>query len=227
MVRYLRAAYLFCVRPSFRSTTINRFFHGQHYFQEEILTKENRYPVLFKLCHQLLANMKTLQILSYGCATGEEVKSLGAYFPEAEIQGVDINKWCVDTCIKKIKGPHFRFFHRFSREFELCGPFDAIFCLAVFQHTSNRTNSLNSVSTRITFSGFCSELCNLDKKLNVGGLLIIDHSDFNFMSTDIAKNYLPVDVEGNKIVRNRPNFNSQNMKICETSSFFRIFRKIN
>ena len=138
----------------------------------------------------------------------------------------DINRWCLKQCRKKNKNPNYSFYHRLSKEFEVASGFDAIFCMAVFQRTENRTNSDNSIAVGFRFDQFEQEVNLLDGKLKSGGLLIIDQSDFSFTDTVCSEKYTPlVSFECNRIVRNRPLFDRNNRKVAESQNSYRVFVK--
>ena len=102
--------------------------------------------------------------------------------------------------------------------------FDAIFCLAVFQHTNNRDEYVNKASKYI-FSQFEQQLIILDKKLKTGGLLFIDHCDFNFLESKIVYKYFPLQMDTNKVFRERPLFNKSNQQTSNTTEIYRVFIK--
>ena len=166
----------------FRAALITGLKFNKGYHQRSAFTKMDRYPVVFAACARYLNNYAQPKILSFGCSTGEEVASIGDYIPTAVVSGVDINEWCITQCKKKYAGGNFSFYHRNAAEFTNAGDFDAIFCMAVFQHTENRLGKDNATARGFTFEQFEAELMMLDKKLKPGGLLVIDNTDFNFES---------------------------------------------
>lgn len=210
---------------SYRYGILTRIRYGSRYHQQVTFTTQNRYPLVFQACADYLATVANPRILSFGCSTGEELISIGAYIPGAQIMGIDINHWCLRQCQKRNKNPRFSFHHRFSKEFEISSGFDAIFCMAVFQRTENRTNSDNSLAQGFLFEQFEAEVAYLDKKLKNGGLFIIDQADFSFTDTVCAKNYDPIPFEKNLLERHRPLFDRNNQKVGETQSFNRVFAK--
>ncbi|MDR3697524.1 class I SAM-dependent methyltransferase [Mucilaginibacter sp.] len=209
---------------SYRSKYYTQLKFGNYYFQKESYSTPNRYPHLFTKCKIYLNEVANLQILSFGCATGQEVFTLGAYLPHAAIMGVDINAWCLKQCKKKNGESRFSFFHRFSKEFIKSANFDAIFCLAVFQRSENRTETRDT-ALNFTFEKFEAEIIMLDKKLKRGGLFIIDNTDFSFTDTVCSIDYKPLEFETNKMVRERPLFDRNNRKIADIQENYRMFMK--
>jgi len=66
----------------------------------------------------------------------------------------------------------------------------------------------------------------LDKKLKTGGLLFIDNSDFNFLESKIVYKYFPLQMDNNKVLRERPLFNKSNNKIGNGREIYRFFKKL-
>ena len=217
----------FLINKQIRSEIITGLIFGNRYHQRSTFTIQNRYPFLFKACADYLSGVQNPRILSFGCSTGDEVYSIGEYIPHAEIVGVDINLWCIRQCNKKNKNPSYSFVHRFSKKFENAGDFDAIFCMAVFQRTENRTSNNNSTSQGYTFKQFEQEIVLIDAKLKQGGLMIIDQADFSFTDVVCSENYIPLNsFERNQMVRNRPLFDRNNLKIAESQNNYRVFVKL-
>lgn len=213
------------LNSGYRSQYVTKWRFRDNYFQKEFYTKPNRYPHLFSECKSFLSSTTNPQILSFGCATGGEVFTIGSYIPNASVSGVDINNWCLKQCKKKNADRRFSFFHRFSEEFNNCGNFDAIFCLAVFQQTENRSEA-RSAATEFTFEKFEEEVSMLDKKLKRNGLFILDNADFSFMDTRCSAGYRPLDFEKNKILRQRPLFDMKNHRVADIQENYRIFLKL-
>lgn len=211
--------------PEIRSQRIVGWRYRNRCFQRSTFTSVNRYPVIFEQCKLYLANNPQPRILSFGCSTGEEVFSLADYLPQARIVGVDINNWCIRQCNQRKQSNNHSFCLRYSREFEEAGEFDAIFCMAVFQRTENRTSPRNEVSVNFRFEEFEREIGVLDTKLKHHGLLIIDHADFNFVDTVHCSQYKMLEFEHNSVLYNRPLFDKNNRKISDTQCLHRVFMK--
>lgn len=208
----------------YRLWILKSYFHNKKSYQLSTFTKKYRYPTLFKETANYLQNVSNPTILSFGCSTGEEVISIGELIPNAQIIGVDIDNRCIKECIKNNNNTNHHYYNSLSEEFIKLTDFDAIFCMAVFQRTENR-NRNNHIAKGFTFELFENEIKNLDNKLVIGGLLIIDHADFNFQETSISKKYHPLLFEKNQILRNRPIFNNKNEKVNDHHSNYRVFVK--
>lgn len=204
---------------------LTRLRYGKHQFQRETATSDDRYPQLFAECRERLAKLACPRILSYGCSTGEEVFTLARYMPGAWMVGVDINRWCLRQCRKKNVSLQLRFVHRMATERAFAGGFDAIFCLAVFQRTEHRTRRAKPEQTGFTFEQFEAEIAMLDRTLHPGGLLFLDHCDFSFEQTIVARGYAAAEFEGNRVVRERPLFDAKNRLIARGYSLPRCFVK--
>lgn len=208
-----------------RSETWGQWRHRAFYHQGVSVTLPNRYPRLFEQCRLRFVGHAQPRLLSFGCSSGEEVFSLAEHLPQAVIVGVDINEWCLAECRRK--DPHHRhaFHHRLSPEFEREASFDAIFCMAVLQHTANRTSGDNDVARGITFEEFAREVAGLDARLKPGGLLFLDNVDFRFMDTACAARYTPLDFPRNRLLRVRSIYGPDNRKLADVQDTPRVFVK--
>jgi tRNA G46 methylase TrmB len=214
----------FIFDPMYRSRVISQFKYGDSYHQFSNFTLPNRYPDLFKIAQNHFKNHEKPRLLSFGCSTGEEIQSLKSYLPNSHGVGVDINAWCIEQAQKKYGQADVQFMHSLSQEFEATGEFDALFCLAVFQNPKNR-HEKDRVVSEYPFSQFEAQLKVLDKKLKSGGLLFIDHCDFNFFETSLMPYYTIYPIAKNQALRDRPLFNKSNQKVVEKHNSFRIFQK--
>jgi len=211
--------------PGLRAQWVTELLHPAQYFQRSTFTAPNRYPELFAECEQQLALLASPKILSYGCATGEEVFSLSERLPHAIVTGVDINSWCIRQCNRRKTCDGQSFYRRNSRAFRELECLDAILCLAVFQRAENRADSDVLVAVGISFSQFESELEMLDAKLTTGGLLFIDHTDFDFTETALSRGYRPLAFEANRIHYKRPLFDKFNRRVSDEQNLLRGFAK--
>ena len=215
----------FLTVPEIRSKHFAQLRFREQYFQRSTSTSPNRYPILFEQCRKYLADTPQPKILSFGCSTGEEVFSLGEYLPRAIILGVDINGWCIRQCEKRKQSNLHSFCARYSRQFDRANGFDAIFCMAVFQRSENRTSAKNEISADFKFEHFEREIGVLNAKLKPGGLLIIDHADFSFEDTAFSNQYKILKFEQNSVRYNRPLFDRSNRRISDSQCLPRVFVK--
>src|SRR4051812_13585169 len=79
------------VRPALtaegRGQLWTKITHARELHQTTPYTEEDRYPELMGLAAKLRPGAK--RILSFGCATGEELLTLRRYFPSAELVGAE------------------------------------------------------------------------------------------------------------------------------------------
>ncbi|MFM7022572.1 MAG: class I SAM-dependent methyltransferase [Flavobacteriales bacterium] len=204
-----------------RGQLLARLKYRKHYHQLPNFTKDNRYPSLFHICKEYFKG-KQVKILSFGCSTGEEVYSLHDYLPEATVVGVDISEYNLRECRKKEQKENLSFLHCLSETYLQSRDYDAVFCMAVLQHSDNQKAKM---ATAYTFAQFEEQLLALDAKLKPGGLFFIANSDFSFLQTRLKNTYFPLDRPGSRVVHDRPLFNSKNERVAEVQNLFRVFLK--
>lgn len=226
----LGAVRRFVVSAQIRSQMLARARYGTKQFQGEAYSEEDRYPELFAECARRLEGVAAPRILSFGCATGEEVFSLARYVPQAEIVGVDINPWCLQQCAARNTSERVRFVHRLGAEFGGlaqvdAAKFDAVFAMAVFQRTEHRTEGATPEQTGFTFAEFEREVEMLDGMLRVDGMLFVDECDFRFAETGVAGRYVAMEFAGNTVRRVRALFDGDNRRVAEEYEAVRGWEK--
>jgi hypothetical protein len=104
--------------------------------------------------------------------------------------------------------------------------------MAVFQRTENQAIPNNSISLGFSFCQFEREIGELDGKLKVGGLLVIEHTDFDFRETVYGDSYKNLDLERSDDAHasvlpeyNRPLFDRHDRKISDEQCLPRVFVK--
>lgn len=193
--RALRFAWHVAADGTFRRDQCMRLRRPGNLFQYRSLTRPDRYPVVFQWVRAQLAEVARPQLLSFGCATGEEVFSLREYFPGAAITGFDINARNIAACRARLAArpdPAISFAVRDSADGETAESYDAIFCLAVFQHQSLQDPRIVDCSRHIRFAAFEATLAGIARALKPGGLLAIRHADFRFADTAVSGGFTPV-----------------------------------
>jgi hypothetical protein len=154
----------------------------------------DRYPKIFSVCRDYLIGNPNLRILSYGCATGEEVLTLRNYLPTAFIVGAEINRHSLSLCRKHKVDDRIVFLEPHPAKIREMGPFDAIFCLAVLQRTPMRVVEKRIMSLKgiYPFEKFDEKVTELDSWLKTNGLLIVYHSQYLFTDASVASKYAPL-----------------------------------
>jgi len=148
----------------------------------------NRYPTIFRAA-QLYAHFHPVKrIMSFGCSHGEELKTLQSYFPNAQIIGVESN-WLMNLICKfRIRRYRFKVFRSLAQIGDN-QKFDAVFAMAVLQNT--RDNGMEKqVFTFDKFNGWINRLNNF---VAPGGLLAVISADFDFLDTEAAEYYQPLE----------------------------------
>ena len=182
----------FLHRQRYRSRLKLRFCKPRNLFQVNNQTWANRYPVLFRGARAKLGERPDLRILSFGCATGEEVFTLREYFPSATIKGIDINPHNIGVCKLRLAenpDPKIDFELADSVESEPIAAYDAIFCMAVFRHGDLGNRRFARCDSLIRFADFCGMVGAIAQRLRPGGLLMIVHANFRFRDTPTADEF--------------------------------------
>ena len=113
-----------------------RWRRPKNLFQPYCYTSMNRYPRCFAFARDTLGEASALNLLSFGCASGEEAFTLAHYFPQARIKGIDINARAI-AAARRATPPadadRIRFDVASSAEAEPDGSYDAVFAFAVFR----------------------------------------------------------------------------------------------
>lgn len=174
-----------------RDLFLIKLFKSERIHQTTPVTGYNRYPVIFNACRNYFEGNGTIKILSFGCSTGEEVVTLRHYFPDATIIGAEINKSSLESCKNRKLDDKITFINSTDGNIKENGPYDAIFCMAVFQRTPQmvKERGLKSLKRIYPFEKFNKQIQKLDASLKDEGLMIVHFSQYDFMDTDVASTY--------------------------------------
>jgi Methyltransferase domain len=210
----------------YRSTIINRVFRPKDVHLTCNYTKMDRYPEIFGLVRDYFAqrDQAGLRLLSFGCSTGEEIFSLRRYFPQAELLGADISEWNLRQARKRNRDPDIRFIPSDGSSLRENGPYDAIFCMAVLLRIAHRMEPAPSSAEVYPIEKFEEQVHELDQVLQVGGLLIIQHSNYHLRDTALIERYelLPRRFQD---VDRVPKYGRDNRLLAETDTHDRVFIK--
>ena len=214
------------VDPRARSEALTRLRYGSRVHQDVSLSFQDRYPRLFDAARTLLADRAAPTILSYGCAAGEEVTSLRAYFPDAMLVGAEINPALLRACRKLPHDPKRAFIESRPDRIVAHGPYDAIFAMAVFTRRPHEVEErgLRDISTYYPFALFAADLRFLAEQLVPGGLLVVEHAQY--LAEDALKDLPvhPVAGLGDWLAKG-PRFDPNGIRIEPQPRIYRIFRR--
>lgn len=164
------------------------------------VTHDNRHPIFFRMAAERLSALAEPRILSFGCATGEEVFALARLMPNALIDGIDINPACIAKAERRAPRsscPRLTFCCAEVPP-ERADAYDAIFCLSVLRHARLDAERPESCADIFPFSRFETMVKAFDHALKPGGLLFLWGCNFPFAQTGFGRHYRTIAVEGKK-----------------------------
>jgi SAM-dependent methyltransferase len=224
----LRKLWRLAVDGPYRNMMWLRWRQPAGAFQPYNDTEPNRYPRIFEFVQHLLGAQSELRILSFGCATGEEVFSLRRYFPHAAIKGIDVNTGSIAVAravLARDPDAMLSFESADSTTAEPAAAYDAIFCMAVLRHGDLALPGVTRCDHLIRFEHFAAKVADFSRCLKLGGLLIIRHSNFRLCDAPAGAAFetiLRVPIRG----RTTPLFGPDNVLIEGGEYPDTVFRKI-
>ena len=228
--RALRFAWHCATDRTFRRDQIMRVRRPGNLFQYRSVTRADRYPGIFAFVREQLKEVREPRLLSFGCATGEEVFSLRTYFPGAAIKGVDINAGNIAVGRARLRdlesavAAKIEFAVQDSADGETPESYDAVFCLAVFQHQSLQDPTIASCEDYIRFEAFERTLAGLARCLKPGGWLAIRHADFRFADTKVSAGFRAV-MSIPPVGTPHPRFDRNNRRLPDEHDAEVVFQK--
>ncbi|MBX3736121.1 MAG: class I SAM-dependent methyltransferase [Candidatus Didemnitutus sp.] len=195
--RALRFAWHFATDRVFRRDYLRRLRPARGQFQFRSFTREERYPRIFAFLGERLAARADARVLSFGCATGEEAFSLRRRLPQAFIKGVDVNALDIAVAERRraaegAAGERMEFTCAADAAGESADSYDAVLCLAVFQHSALKDEARESCAAFIRFGDFERVLGGLARCLKPGGYLAFRWANFRFEDAACASDFEPV-----------------------------------
>lgn len=173
-----------------REAAVALILKPENLFQPYTTTSANRYPEELDAVRRAL-DVSSPRILSFGCASGEELLSLHEAFPAATIHGIDINPLAVRAARKRIKGAGasgITVARGGDAAAEPPASYDVVLALAVFRHGSLK-DAPPRCDALLRFADFERTVATLSAALRLGGLLVIRHANFRFTDTAVARDY--------------------------------------
>ena len=192
-VQFLYNIKAFLFNKTYRSIIFIKILNKKSLHQTSSDTDYNRYPIIFSASQQYFNKKENIKILSFGCSTGEEVVTLRKYFPNATIVGADINQHSLELCKKRNLDEKIHFIKSTTQDLQKFAPYDAIFCMAVFQRTPSLIykKQITDLKKIYPFERFEKQVVELDQYIKEKGLFIIHCSQYYLKDTSIANKYEP------------------------------------
>lgn len=211
--RGILAPFRFCFNPEYRAILTLRFLRPADLHQTTVLTGMDRYPGIFSVCRDYFAARPDLRILSYGCATGEEVVTLRRYFPSAFIAGAEINRHSLSVARSRPVDDRIVFLESDPESIGPHAPFDAVFCMAVLQRTPMHVAGagIRDLKNIYPFDRFDAKITELDSWLRKDGLLIVHHSQYSLIDAAAGSKYEPL-ASARNILNPGPRFDRHSLR---------------
>ena len=152
-------------------------------------TQRHRYDPIFKRAQKAFSMADKLNILSFGCSTGEEVLDLNELFTDATITGCDVSHACIEAAKRKIKAPNIKFICLADTELSsISGPFDMVTAMSVLCKWPE-TFGTENIRHIYPFEVFDSIVSALDLLLKPGGTFLLYNANYFFEDTSAARQY--------------------------------------
>jgi SAM-dependent methyltransferase len=227
--RAARFGYHFATDSTFRRDHLQLLRGTRSLYQYRTITSANRYPRIFAHLRERLEGLPSPRILSFGCATGEEVFTLREYLPKARVKGVDINPANIARCQERNRDsggdPQVEFEAKGTAAGEAPGSYDAVLAMAVFQRPQLKTDpDIASCEKFIRFADYEQAVTELAACVKPGGYLAIAHSAFRFADTGAAADF-SVEMENEPGAVFFPRFDRENRRIPGLAPEQVIFRR--
>ena len=148
------------------------------------VTAFDRYPTLFAA---LAARIRPARVLSFGCSTGEECATIGRYWPDAEVVGVDVNEESLATARRRVANARF---HHAAALPDL-GGFDLVLALSVLCRHRD-TLDQEDIAAIYPFRMFVEAVGRLVKAVAKHGVLVVLNANYRFEDTPHAAGFQPL-----------------------------------
>ncbi|GAB3851370.1 hypothetical protein GCM10028801_00730 [Nocardioides maradonensis] len=166
-------------------------------FQPFTTTARDRYPEELACMREALGDVPPdrLRILSFGCASGQELLTLHEQFPEARITGIDVNPLALRTARRRIDeaaaGHLVTLVRAGDAEGEPEAAYDAVLAFAVLRHGGLNDAPPTCAST-LRFADFERTVTGLCRAVRPGGVFAIRHANFRFTDCAVAADFEPL-----------------------------------
>lgn len=181
--------------PMRRSFLGLRLLNPENLHQANGDTAIDRFPAIFARCRDHLGDRLELNLLSFGCSTGEEVLTLRRYFPYATLTGAEINRRSLTICRSLPTDGRLRVVASVREHLVAHGPYDAIFAIAVLQRHPMRVarDRPESVKGVYPFERFDAQITDFSALLRPNGLLVVHAKMYPLSEASAAADFLPLE----------------------------------
>jgi SAM-dependent methyltransferase len=180
-----------------RHTAVSLITRPRNLFQPFTTTSAGRYPEEFAAIREALAGVEPgqVRILSFGCASGEEVVDLLKDFPQARITGIDLNPLALRAARRNVRAAGRAGRVTLLRAGDACSQpsesYDAVLAFAVLRH-GELNHAPTTCAPTLRFADFEQTVTDLCRTVRPGGLFAIRHSNFRFTDCAAAADFEPV-----------------------------------
>lgn len=175
-----------------RAEEAGRDMHrGGHKVQTLNSTKYDRYPGTFADVARRFVGQESVRALSFGCSSGEECVSLADLYFKGEadrIVGVDVNAEAIAKAHRDHAHERVTYYLADDKRFADEAPFDAIFAMSVLCLWPD-TKDVANIASLFPFKDFVDVCAMLDKRLKVGGILVLYNTNYRFTDTPLGRRY--------------------------------------
>ena len=150
-------------------------------------TLNDRYPDTFQRVVELTNDHDVRRVLSFGCSTGDEAITLKTkYFPDADIDGIDIAPDVVKSANEKSKALGLKGVRFTTRKTMLSREgYDVVFAMSALCRWPNWQE--------YQFKDFDKVLREINELVVPGGLLVLYNTGFKFSDAGVYKEYVPLE----------------------------------
>lgn len=180
-----------------REAAVALVLRPDNLFQPFTTTARDRYPEELACMREALSDVAPdrLRLLSFGCASGEELLTLHERFPGARITGIDVNPLALRAARRRIDEASAGDLVTLVRAGDAAGEpeaaYDAVLAFAVLRH-AGLNDGPPSCSALLRFADFERTVEGLCRAVRPGGIFAIRHASFRFTDCAVATGFEPV-----------------------------------
>ncbi|HJQ03994.1 MAG TPA: class I SAM-dependent methyltransferase [Nocardioides sp.] len=188
---------MWCAGGEQREAAVALVLRPPNLFQPFTTTARDRYPEELACMRDALAHLPPdgLRLLSFGCASGEELLTLHEQFPEARITGIDVNPLALRAARRRINeaaaGHLVSLVRAGDAEGEPEAAYDAVLAFAVLRH-GGLNDAPPTCTAMLRFADFERTVTGLCRAVRPGGIFAIRHANFRFTDCAVAAGFEPV-----------------------------------